>query len=84
MLTASKLRANICGILDQVIATGTPVEVLRKGKVLKIVPETLAPKLARLKKRKAYKGDPDEIMGMDWLKEWSQLKQITGHPRQGR
>jgi hypothetical protein len=74
MLTASKPRANIYGILDQVIATGTPVKVLRKGKVLKIVPQTPAPKLARLKKRKVYKGNPDEIVGMDWLKEWSQLK----------
>jgi hypothetical protein len=51
-----------------------PVEVLRKGKVLKIVPETPAPKLARLKKRRVYKGDPDEMLGMDWLKEWSELK----------
>jgi hypothetical protein len=74
MLTASKLRENIYDILDQVLATGTPVEVIRKGKVLKIVPETPAPKLARLKKRQVYKGDADEILGMDWLKEWSELK----------
>ena len=74
MLTASKLRENIYDILDQVLATGTPVEVVRKGKVLKIVPETPAPKLARLKKRQVYRGDPDEILGMDWLKEWSELK----------
>ena len=56
------------------IETGTAVEVSRKGKVLKMVPETPAPKLARLKKRKAYKGDPDDILAMDWLKEWSELK----------
>lgn len=74
MLTASKLRENIYDILDQVLATGTPVEVVRKGKVLKIVPETPALKLARLKKRQVYRGDPDEILGMDWLKEWSELK----------
>jgi prevent-host-death family protein len=74
MLTASKLRENIYGILDQVLETGTPVEVVRKGKVLRIVPETPAPKLARLKRRKAYKGDADQILGMDWLKEWSELR----------
>lgn len=74
MLTASKLRENIYGILDQVLETGKPVEVLRNGKVLKIVPETPAPKLARLKRRKAYKGDVDEILTLDWLKEWSELK----------
>jgi len=74
MLTASKLRENVYGILDQVLATGTPVEVVRKGKVLKIVPETPAPKLARLKRRKAFKGDVDQILRMDWLKEWSELR----------
>ena len=74
MLTASKLRENVYGILDQVLETGTPVEVVRKGKVLKIVPETPAPKLARLKRRKAFKGDVDQILGMDWLKGWSELR----------
>jgi hypothetical protein len=74
VLTASKLRENVYGILDQVLETGTPVEVVRKGKILKIVPETPAPKLARLKRRKAFKGDVDQILGMDWLKEWSELK----------
>ncbi len=74
MLTASKLRENVYGILDQVLETGTPVEVVRKGKVLRIVPETPAPKLARLKRRKAYKGDADQILGIDWLKEWSELR----------
>jgi len=64
----------VYGILDQVLETGTPVEVVRKGKILKIVPETPAPKLARLKRRKAFKGDVDQILGMDWLKEWSELK----------
>jgi len=42
--------------------------------VLKIVPETPAPKLARLKRRRAYKGDLDEILTVEWLKEWSALK----------
>jgi hypothetical protein len=74
MLTASKLRANVYGILDQVLETGTPVEVVRKGKLLKIVPETPAPKLARLKRRKAYKGNVDAILSIDWLKEWNELK----------
>ncbi len=74
MLTASKLRENVYGILDQVLETGTPVEVVRKGKVLRIVPETPAPKLARLKRRRAYKGDADQILGINWLKEWSELR----------
>jgi hypothetical protein len=73
-ITASKLRENVYRILDEVIATGIPVEVVRKGAVLKIVPEKKVSKLSRLKKRIAYDGDADEIIGMDWLKEWSKLK----------
>jgi antitoxin (DNA-binding transcriptional repressor) of toxin-antitoxin stability system len=72
-ITASKLRENIYRILDQAIATGAPVEVLRKGTVLRIVPEKRASKLDRLKKRTGFDGDPDDIIGMDWLKEWTEL-----------
>ncbi len=73
-LTASKLRENIYRILDEAIATGAPVEVVRKGTVLRIVPEKRASKLGRLKKRMGFDGDPDDIIGMDWLKEWTELK----------
>ncbi len=73
-VTASKLRENIYGLLDQVITTGTPLEVLRKGKLLKIVPEKPVSKLSRLRKHKGFKGDPDDIIHMDWLADWSELK----------
>ncbi len=35
-ITPSKLRENIYQILDNAIATGEPVEILRKGAVLRI------------------------------------------------
>lgn len=73
-ITASKLRENIYRILDEAIATGVPVEVARKGVVLRIVPEKRASKLGRLKKRSGFDGNPDDIIGMDWLKEWTELK----------
>jgi prevent-host-death family protein len=73
-VTASKLRENIYGILDQALETGVPVEVARKGKVLRIVPETKPDKLSRLKKRNYLVGDPEDIVHMDWLSEWSELK----------
>lgn len=69
-ITASKLRANIYQILDEAIATGKPVEVVRKGKILKIVPEKPVSKLARLKKRDIFVGDPDDILTIDWMKNW--------------
>jgi antitoxin (DNA-binding transcriptional repressor) of toxin-antitoxin stability system len=73
-ITPSKLRENIYQILDNAIATGEPVEVLRKGAVLRIVPEKRISKLANLKKRGGFVGDPDDIIGMDWSKEWTELK----------
>jgi Antitoxin Phd_YefM, type II toxin-antitoxin system len=71
-VTASKLRENIYSILDQVLETGTPVEVIRKGKVLKIVAEEKPDKLSRLKKRNYLVGDPEDIVHMDWSSEWTE------------
>ena len=71
---ASKFRENLYGILDQALETGVPVEVIRKGKILKIIPEVKSDKLSRLKKRKCIVGDPESIVHMDWLHEWSELK----------
>jgi antitoxin (DNA-binding transcriptional repressor) of toxin-antitoxin stability system len=74
-VTASKLRENVYQILDEAIETGVPVEVIRKGKVLKIVPDKPVSKLDRLKKRKnVFVGDVEDIIGMDWSKEWTELK----------
>ena len=73
-ISATALRQNMYRILDEVIETGKPVEVLRKGTVLTIGAKGQPSRLSRLKKRKVFDGDPDEIIGMDWLKEWSELK----------
>ncbi len=73
-VTASKLRENVYRILDEAIATGVPVEVERKGTILRIVPERRASKLSRLKKRTGFRGDPDDILKMDWLAEWTELR----------
>lgn len=73
-VTASKLRENIYTILDEALETGVPVEVVRKGRVLRIVPEQRVSKLTRLKKRNCLNGDPESIVHMDWLHEWSESK----------
>jgi len=75
-VTASKLRENIYTILDQVLETGTPIEVIRKGKVLKIVPEQKIDKLSRLTKRDYLVGDPEEIVHMDWSSEWTEPEKL--------
>jgi prevent-host-death family protein len=72
-VTASKLRANVYRILDQVLETGVPVEIERRGRILRIVPAQ-APqgrKGARLVKRKSFlRCPPEELVHLDWSREW--------------
>ena len=70
-ISASKLRENVYRILDEVIETGVPVEIERKGRKLRIVPDDQRNKLDSLKKRKCIKGDPEELVHLDWSGEWT-------------
>ena len=68
-LTASKLRENIYRVLDKVLETGVPVEIERRGKLLRIVPANRpqVSKLDLLKEHpKALRGDPEDIVHQDW------------------
>lgn len=72
-ITASKLRENIYRLLDQVVETGVPVEVERRGKRLRIVPVDDVPKskLDRLEPHPdAILGDPADLVHLDWSAEW--------------
>ncbi|MFV1958845.1 MAG: type II toxin-antitoxin system Phd/YefM family antitoxin [Planctomycetota bacterium] len=70
-LSASKLRQDIYRILDEVLASGVPVEIERKGRRLRIVPADRPARLARLPRRDEYlRGDPDEIVEIDWSSAW--------------
>ncbi|ODS31300.1 MAG: hypothetical protein SCARUB_03593 [Candidatus Scalindua rubra] len=70
IITASKLRENVYRILDQVLETGIPVEIKRHGHRLKIVPVDSVNKLCSLIERSYLKCDPDEIVHLDWSREW--------------
>lgn len=72
-VTASKLRENVYKILDTVLETGVPVEIVRGGRKLKIVPVDERPKgkLDRAKARPdALAGDPEDLVHIDWSREW--------------
>jgi hypothetical protein len=69
-LSASKLRENIYRILDDVLETGVPVEIHRKGRTLRIVPDDPPSKLARLQKRELMVDDPESYVHLDWSGEW--------------
>ena len=71
-ITASELRANIFRLLDGVLKTGLPLEIVRKGKKLRIVPVDPPPKLGRLVPREEFiRGDPADLVHLDWTDEWS-------------
>jgi hypothetical protein len=69
-VTASKLRESIYRILDQVLETGVPVEIERRGKILLIVPAEPASKLTNLKRRSYLRSDPERLVHIDWSGEW--------------
>lgn len=70
MITPSEFRKNLYNMLDQVIKTGSPIEIKRKGKVLKVIIDDKPNKLKNLKKRDIIKCNPEELIYNDWIKEW--------------
>jgi prevent-host-death family protein len=70
IVSASALRQNIFKLLDEVLETGKPLRIRRKGKYLTIVPAAPADKFKNLKKRKIMVGDPEDFVHLDWSGEW--------------
>jgi hypothetical protein len=72
-LTASRLRADVYRVLDRVIQTGIPAEIERRGKVLRIAPVEAVQRLKQLPLRPGFiKGDPEDLVHLDWSHEWRQ------------
>lgn len=74
--SATKLRQNLYQILDQVLEKGIPVEIERKGKILRIVPETRKKKTDNLMEHKIINGKAESIIYNDWEKNWKGKKLI--------
>jgi len=68
--TASDLRQDIYRILDRILETGVPAEVVRRGRVLRIVPTEPRSKLDNLVRRPLLNCDPESIVHIDWSREW--------------
>jgi hypothetical protein len=73
-LTASKLRADIYRVLDEVAATGKPVDVIRNGHRLQIIavaPVKALSKFERLVPHPgAFNGDVGDLVHLDWSTYW--------------
>ncbi|MCK6528669.1 type II toxin-antitoxin system Phd/YefM family antitoxin [Myxococcota bacterium] len=78
-ISASELRADVDNILDRVLESGEPVEIERKGRIVRLVPEARPSKLLRLVRRPGVVvGDPEDLVHLDWPSEW------TGEPGPSR
>lgn len=70
-ISASQLRQNIYQLLDEVLETGVPLEIERRGRTLRIVPAGVGSKLGRVVGRQDFiVGDPDEVVHVDWSEYW--------------
>jgi antitoxin (DNA-binding transcriptional repressor) of toxin-antitoxin stability system len=70
-VTASQLRSDIYNLLDRVIATGEPLEIERRGVIVRVV----APRedwLDHLPRREGVVvGDPEDLVHLDWSERWA-------------
>ncbi|HEX6513524.1 MAG TPA: hypothetical protein VF157_14570, partial [Chloroflexota bacterium] len=69
--SATELRQNIYQLLDRILETGEPLEVVRRGRRLRIAPEQTGSKLDRLVPHPGFMlGDPEDYVHMDWSSYW--------------
>jgi antitoxin (DNA-binding transcriptional repressor) of toxin-antitoxin stability system len=70
-LTATELRAHIYEVLDRVLATGQPREIVRNGQRLLLVPASRPRRdLERRPRRQATTCSPDELVETRWDETW--------------
>jgi antitoxin (DNA-binding transcriptional repressor) of toxin-antitoxin stability system len=72
-VNATQFRANVYKLLDRVLLTREPLDIVRKGQRLRIVPAD-APRAFSIENLEPHPdgivGDPDELIHMDWSSEW--------------
>jgi hypothetical protein len=72
-MTLTELRKNIYAVFDEVLQTGKAVVIESKGRTVLISPGSRGGKIERLRKAappKAIIGSPEELIHLDWEKEW--------------
>lgn len=74
-ISLTALRNNLFKIVDQVIQTGNPVLLERKGQKLKIVLEEKKSKLDNLKPHNCVTGDPDDLVQVK-VGEWHETNHL--------
>jgi hypothetical protein len=71
-MTPTELRNDIYRVLDDVLRSGIPQEIVRGSRTLLLVPaEGRRLRLEDLPRREALICSPDELVGTGWDHEWS-------------
>lgn len=66
-VTITELRSNIYQLLDEVINSGVPLEIVRGERKLRISPVEPVDKFAGMEFRQdVINGDPDELVHLVW------------------
>ncbi len=69
--TTSAVRADIYNLLDRVLETGEPLEIERKGRILRVVLDREDAWVDRLPRREGVvNGDPESLVSVDWSQGW--------------
>ena len=63
-LSLTALRPHLFGYVDEVIKTGVPLEIKRKGHIVKIIVEKPESKWDNLVKRDGLVGDPEDFVDL--------------------
>ena len=70
-ISVTELRGKLYQLIDQTIETGIPIEIERKGHLLKISLENAPSKMDRLIKRpETITNKNDDLINTDWMKDW--------------
>ena len=69
-LSATKLRESLYAVLDDVLRTGIPAVIERKGRRIRIVVDSPG-RLDRLERHDAIVGSVDDLVHIDWSSSWS-------------
>jgi hypothetical protein len=66
-VTVTELRRNIYNLLDEILATGVPLEINRAGRKLHISPVEPVDKFADMEFRPdVINGDPNDLVHIEW------------------
>ncbi len=70
VVSPSKLRENLYNLLDSVIEKGELLEISRKGKLLRIIPEQRPSRLDKIVPKNITTASDDELINTPWENEW--------------